>query len=69
MPDMPVDELVPRGGVAREFNVVPRTIKRWEEAKLTGFDDPVVINHRVYHRRSRYEPVKHGRLQDKGARG
>jgi hypothetical protein len=54
------DELVPRGRVADEFNVCPRTVARWEAAKLPGFDDPVTINKRKYHRRSRFEPVKRG---------
>jgi hypothetical protein len=47
------DEMVPRPKVAKEWNRNPRTIDRWERAKILGFDQPVVLNGRVYHRRSR----------------
>ena len=50
-----IDELVPRRRATQEFGVCQRTIARWERIKLLGFDEPVVINNRVYHRRSRLE--------------
>ena len=55
------EEVVPRGGVAREFNVCVRTIARWERAKVLGFDEPIDINGRKYHRRSKIELAKRGR--------
>jgi hypothetical protein len=56
-----VEELVPRSQAAREWNVSSRTAERWEAAGVAGFDDPVVINGRTYHRRSRLEAAKAGR--------
>jgi hypothetical protein len=53
-----IEELVPRRRAGDEWNVTPRTVARWEEAKLPGFDDPVTVNRRVYHRRSRLELAK-----------
>jgi hypothetical protein len=55
-----VDVLVPRSQVAREFGVVPRTIIRWEIDRLPGFDEPITINKRIYHRRSSIERAKGG---------
>lgn len=60
-PNPEIEELVPRSRAAAEFHVVPRTIARWENLKLPGFDDPVEINRRIYHRRSGIERAKSGR--------
>jgi hypothetical protein len=62
-----IDVLVPRSQVAREFGVVPRSMKRWEEAKLPGLDEPVVIRKHVYHKRSNIELAKAGRAQQAAA--
>lgn len=56
-----IEELVPRRHAANEWNVSARTVARWEEARLPGFDEPVIVNRRVYHRRSRLEIAKAGR--------
>jgi hypothetical protein len=56
-----IDTLVPRPQVAREFGVASRTVIRWELQKLPGLHEPVVINKRVYHRRSNVELAKQGR--------
>jgi hypothetical protein len=56
-----IDVLVPRKRVAAEFGVVLRTVIRWEIGRLPGFDEPVVIGKRVYHRRSNIERAKAGR--------
>jgi hypothetical protein len=58
-----VDVLVARPQVAREFGVVPRTVIRWELQKLPGLHEPIVINKRVYHRRSNIERAKSGRAK------
>jgi hypothetical protein len=55
-----VEELVPRRRAADEWHVSPRTVARWEESKLAGFDDPIAVNGRIYHRRSRLELAKAG---------
>jgi hypothetical protein len=60
---MKVEELVPRPLVAKEFNVSHRTVCRWENKKVPGFDDPVEINNRIFHKRSRIEAVKRGLFQ------
>jgi hypothetical protein len=52
------DELVPRPTAAKEFGVSLRTVCRWEADKKPGFDDPVKIGPRVFHRRSGIEAVK-----------
>ena len=54
------EEVVPRPLVAREFNVCSRSIRRWQQAKIPGFDEPVTINGRVFHRRSKIEQAKRG---------
>jgi hypothetical protein len=59
-----IEELVPRPRAAAECGVSTRTAARWEAAKLPGFDDPITINRRVYHRRSRLEVAKAGRKCD-----
>jgi hypothetical protein len=56
-----IEELVPRSRAAAEYNISHRTACRWEKAGLAGFDDPVIINGHVYHRRSRLEAAKIGR--------
>jgi hypothetical protein len=53
-----IEELVPRPRAKAECGVSTRTAARWEVAKLPGFDEPVTINGRVYHRRSRLEIAK-----------
>jgi hypothetical protein len=58
------DEIIPRGPLSREFHVCPRTIARWEKAKLAGFDEPIEINGRIYHRRRRVELAKRRPLQE-----
>jgi hypothetical protein len=55
------EELVPRRKAADEWNRDPKTIARWEKAKLRGLDEPVVINGRIYHRRSKLEAAKRSR--------
>jgi hypothetical protein len=55
---MPTDEIVHRTKVAKEFDVSPRTVKRWEAERRPGFDQPVVIAGRVYHPRMRLEAAK-----------
>jgi hypothetical protein len=55
------EELVPRRKAAREWNRDPRTIARWEKAKLLGFDEPIAMNGHIYHRRSRLELAKRSR--------
>jgi hypothetical protein len=60
-----IDELVPRGTVAREFGVSTMTI-RAELAKLPGFDASVLINGKNYHRRGKIEAVKAGRASRSG---
>jgi hypothetical protein len=54
------EELVPRPQVAKELGRSPRTITRWERAKVFGFDQPVTIKGMVYHKRSRIEEGKTG---------
>jgi hypothetical protein len=56
------EEMVPRGSVAREWNVCTRSVARWEKAKIPGFDEPIFHNGRVYHRRKKLELAKRGRL-------
>jgi hypothetical protein len=56
------EEMVPRGLAAREWNVSTRSVARWEKAKLPGFDEPIFVNGRVYHRRKKLESAKRGRL-------
>jgi DNA-binding transcriptional MerR regulator len=51
-------ELVSRSNAAREFGVTHRTIQNWEASKVPGFDAPIKINGRVYHRRDKLEAVK-----------
>jgi hypothetical protein len=58
--DSRFNELVPRPLVAKELNLSSRTICRYEKAKIPGFDEPVVINGRVFHRRSKIEEAKRG---------
>jgi hypothetical protein len=58
-----IDTLVPRPQVAREFGVASRTIIRWELQKLPGLHEPVVINKRIYHKRSNIELAKAGRAE------
>jgi hypothetical protein len=60
--EKPAEEMVPRAQVAREWNISHRTVTRWEQARTPGFDDPVEVNGRWYHRRSRLELAKAGRL-------
>jgi hypothetical protein len=55
-----IEQLVPRPLAAKEWNVTPRTVQRWEKAKLPGFDQGRKINGRVYHPRSRLEAAKAG---------
>jgi hypothetical protein len=52
------DSLVSRRTLAQEFGVTVKTICRWEHRKLLGFDEPVIINNRTYHRRRRVEAAK-----------
>ena len=52
------DQLVPRPQFAKELGVSHRTICRYERAKRPGFDEPIMIGNRVYHRRSKVEAVK-----------
>lgn len=61
------EELVPRTVVGREVHRHPRTIARWEKAKVFGFDEPVVIQGIVYHKRSRLEVAKAGAPFAQGA--
>ncbi len=51
-------ELISRGRAAREFGVTLRTVSNWEAAKVPGFDEPIKINGRVYHRREKLDAVK-----------
>jgi hypothetical protein len=62
-----IEELVPRRRAADEWNVSPRTVARWERAKLPGFDAPITVNCRIYHKRSRLEIAKAGRDAIAGA--
>jgi hypothetical protein len=55
---MEPDELIPRTKVARELGISHRTLCRYEVGKKPGFDQPVTINGRKYHRRSRIEAAK-----------
>jgi hypothetical protein len=55
---MTIEELVPRPQCGKEFGRSTRTIKRWEDAKIPGFDRPIIINGRVFHPRSRIEAAK-----------
>jgi len=52
------EEVVPRALVAKEFNVSARTVRRWEESRLPGFDTPVEINKRVHYPRSCLKAAK-----------
>jgi hypothetical protein len=54
------DPFVPRPMVAREFGRCTRTIQRWEEARIFGFDEPITIRGNVYHKRSKIEAAKAG---------
>jgi hypothetical protein len=67
-PNQKFEELVPRPRAAAGCGISTRTAKRWEDAKLPGFDHPITINRRVYHRRSRLEIAKAGCKSDVGAR-
>jgi hypothetical protein len=54
----PGESYVSRSVVAREQGVSKKTIERWEDKKVIGFDTPVKINGRVYHPRSRLEAAR-----------
>jgi hypothetical protein len=56
--NQPSEELVPRPLVARECNISWRTLIRWERDGVFGFDEPIKVHGRVYHRRSRLEQGK-----------
>jgi CENP-B N-terminal DNA-binding domain len=52
------DLLVPRAQIAKEFGICHQTVRRWEAAKVPGFDERVEIQGRIYHRRSCIERAK-----------
>jgi hypothetical protein len=54
------EEMVPRRIVADEFHRDIKTVKRWEARKVEGFDEPIEINGRIYHKRSKIEGAKAG---------
>ena len=62
------DSFVPRSAVAKEFGRCTRTIQRWEEAKIFGFDEPVTIQGNVYHKRSKIEAAKAGASRERAPR-
>jgi predicted DNA-binding transcriptional regulator AlpA len=54
----PNDELVSRQKMAKELGISVRTLYRYEAEKKAGFDQPVKLGQRTFHRRSRVEALK-----------
>lgn len=59
--DTDPEELVTRRQAGKECGGRhPRTIKRWEDRKILGFDEPIRIGACVFHKRSRLALAKGG---------
>jgi hypothetical protein len=54
----PGETYVSRRVVAQEQGVCTKTVERWQEQKVIGFDMPIKINGRWYHPRSRLEAAR-----------